>query len=267
MIGRIRRRTFIMTSLLLTFISALLYFNYKIKTEEDLHFLWFICLVIIIISMLISIGRLKDINLSGWLVILLFIPIIQFAYILLFFIDGTVGENKYGSDPKERLKKSISSAHTNDSKTTSSSILEKKLKIVEDSYKEGLLTASEYTSKKDQINKEKQHYNNKLLKKEEYISKKGRLKDLYANGIISKDEYDKKNEVLEKDYRINNYTQAEINLNTIAYYASKGKEHGPHRIYEIIQLVQNKKINPNCFIRFEHEDTYTKRANELLEIK
>ena len=51
-----------------------------------------------------DVKRLHDVDKSGWLVILLLIPIVNFIlglYMLL--ADGTVGPNRYGNDPKNRM--------------------------------------------------------------------------------------------------------------------------------------------------------------------
>jgi Predicted membrane protein len=55
--------------------------------------------------------RLHDMNQSGWLALLVFlgwIPSIGWVFTLSIFliliaVDGTVGENKYGEDPKQRI--------------------------------------------------------------------------------------------------------------------------------------------------------------------
>ena len=48
--------------------------------------------------------RLHDVDKSGWFIILLLIPFVNFilgVYMLL--ADGTVGPNRYGDDPKNRM--------------------------------------------------------------------------------------------------------------------------------------------------------------------
>ena len=47
-----------------------------------------------------SVKRLHDMNLSGWLVLIVFIPLINLIFIfVLLFKRGTEGPNAYGSDP------------------------------------------------------------------------------------------------------------------------------------------------------------------------
>lgn len=48
--------------------------------------------------------RLRDTDKSGWLLLLGLIPIVNFALGLYMpFADGTVGPNRYGQDPKNRM--------------------------------------------------------------------------------------------------------------------------------------------------------------------
>jgi len=50
----------------------------------------------------IDVRRLHDVDKSGWMLLLLFLPYIGLIWILLlFFREGTYGGNKYGSDPKK----------------------------------------------------------------------------------------------------------------------------------------------------------------------
>ena len=67
--------------------------------------LFIVFLVLYIIFMLAQeIKRLHDINYSGWYLLIGFIPFIAFIYyIILIFKDGTIGPNKYGPDPKNRI--------------------------------------------------------------------------------------------------------------------------------------------------------------------
>lgn len=51
-----------------------------------------------------NVKRLHDVDKSGWFIILLFIPIISFIWgLYMLFADGTVGPNRYGNDPKNRM--------------------------------------------------------------------------------------------------------------------------------------------------------------------
>lgn len=51
-----------------------------------------------------GVKRLHDLDKSGWLVLLMFIPLVNFVFgLYLLFADGTVGPNQYGADPKNRM--------------------------------------------------------------------------------------------------------------------------------------------------------------------
>lgn len=51
-----------------------------------------------------DVKRLHDVDKSGWLIILLLIPIVNFILgLYMLFADGTVGPNRYGNDPKNRM--------------------------------------------------------------------------------------------------------------------------------------------------------------------
>lgn len=51
-----------------------------------------------------GVKRLHDLNKSGWLILLLFVPIVGWVFALyMLFADGTVGPNQYGEDPKNRM--------------------------------------------------------------------------------------------------------------------------------------------------------------------
>ena len=59
----------------------------------------------------VLVRRLHDTNRSGWWALILFIPLFGAIAILVFMcLDGTNGENRFGSDPKatERLPPSTS---------------------------------------------------------------------------------------------------------------------------------------------------------------
>ena len=56
-------------------------------------------LVVTIPAIAVGVRRMHDVNKSGWYIL---IPIYN---IVLYFRDGTKGDNKYGSDPKGRQVK------------------------------------------------------------------------------------------------------------------------------------------------------------------
>ena len=54
-----------------------------------------------------GVKRLHDLNKSGWLILLMFIPIVNAIFgLYMLFADGTVGPNQYGADPKNRNEES-----------------------------------------------------------------------------------------------------------------------------------------------------------------
>ena len=59
-------------------------------------YLWF--------TLAIGVKRLHDIDKSGWYLLILLIPIVNFIWALyMLFADGTVGPNRFGADPKNRV--------------------------------------------------------------------------------------------------------------------------------------------------------------------
>ena len=59
-------------------------------------------LVVLIPSIAVGVRRLHDIGKSGWMLLVVFIPIVGFIWlIVLLATDSTPGENQYGPNPKE----------------------------------------------------------------------------------------------------------------------------------------------------------------------
>ena len=59
-------------------------------------------LAVFIPSLAVSVRRLHDVNKSGWMLLVLLIPVIGFIWLLVLMImEGTPGENQYGPNPKE----------------------------------------------------------------------------------------------------------------------------------------------------------------------
>ena len=58
-------------------------------------------LAVIIPTLAVGVRRLHDTDKTGWLYLLILIPIIGPIILLVFFVtEGTRGTNKYGADPK-----------------------------------------------------------------------------------------------------------------------------------------------------------------------
>lgn len=115
--GRSRRAEYWWVSLfhliLFTFLLVLAFLpgsiNYETGEPGPIYFLLvgivaLYSLGTVIPGLALIVRRLHDVNLSGWLLLALFVPLVNFfAWIGLFIvclIPGTVGPNKYGLDPK-----------------------------------------------------------------------------------------------------------------------------------------------------------------------
>ena len=61
-------------------------------------------LLTIIPAFAVIVRRLHDVDKSGWFYFIILIPLIGSIWLLvLFFTEGTIGTNQYGSDPKSQL--------------------------------------------------------------------------------------------------------------------------------------------------------------------
>lgn len=58
-------------------------------------------LVFFIPSLAVLVRRLHDVSMSGWLVLISFIPFGGFVLFIFTLLDGTIGKNQYGPNPKE----------------------------------------------------------------------------------------------------------------------------------------------------------------------
>ena len=59
-------------------------------------------LVVLIPSIAVGVRRLHDTGKSGWMLLVVFIPVIGTIWLLILLImDGTPEENQYGANPKE----------------------------------------------------------------------------------------------------------------------------------------------------------------------
>ena len=54
-------------------------------------------------SIAVSVRRLHDTNRSGWWMLVMFVPLIGQLVMLIFMVlDGTPGDNRFGSNPKQQ---------------------------------------------------------------------------------------------------------------------------------------------------------------------
>ncbi len=79
----------------------------SVAQEGDTEGATFLLLVLIAgIEIALSIGRLHDLDRSGWWSLLGFVPFVNICLgIYLLFAKGTDGENEYGEDPLKPAKK------------------------------------------------------------------------------------------------------------------------------------------------------------------
>lgn len=96
--GRVGRTTYLFRLILLGFISYLIF----LASGYDNDFL--ISIIVITYIIIVSIQaakRLHDMNASAWLLLINFIPYVNGVFwLILLFVPGTKGPNKYGDEPK-----------------------------------------------------------------------------------------------------------------------------------------------------------------------
>ena len=94
--GRIRRSTFWTRYIVASAIIILVGLMSTTNTLPEILILYII-LIVEIFVIIQCVKRMHDVGKSGWFII---IPI--YSLVLAFFKDGTVGNNKYGENPKEK---------------------------------------------------------------------------------------------------------------------------------------------------------------------
>lgn len=106
--GRARRKEFWMFQLFnflaiitVAIIDAFLAYIFDVPTL----FLTFVYLLAVLIpGLAVLVRRMHDINKTGWMVLISFIPFIGGIWLLILEVtEGTIGANNYGADPKEDL--------------------------------------------------------------------------------------------------------------------------------------------------------------------
>lgn len=101
--GRLSRKPFILRYLSVSLVSYIL-MELQLALFEEEEFSLILFLAIMAVCMLsglsLSVRRLHDLNRSGWICLLFFVPILNvFLWYYLFCHKGTEGENQYGADP------------------------------------------------------------------------------------------------------------------------------------------------------------------------
>lgn len=114
--GRIRRIEYLLSNLLGGFVFGVAFWlgmgtsliSAETKSAGGFGFGMLISIAAILGGIWFTIAqdvkRLHDVDKSGWFVLLLIIPVINFILgIYMLLADGTVGPNRYGNDPKNRM--------------------------------------------------------------------------------------------------------------------------------------------------------------------
>lgn len=105
--GRARRKEYWMFALFNTifFIVAMILDNVLGTAIEGVGyglFYFLYTLAVLIPGLAVSVRRLHDIGKSGWMILIVLIPIIGWIWLLVLMVtDSNPGENQYGPNPKE----------------------------------------------------------------------------------------------------------------------------------------------------------------------
>jgi uncharacterized membrane protein YhaH (DUF805 family) len=106
--GRLRRRDFWVGKIAM-FTLTILLFGIGIALDEFIGgsasaVLFLMILIFVgLYTISYSIRRLHDLDTSGWWLLLQLIPFVgQIQFLILLFANGTVGQNKFGADPKNQ---------------------------------------------------------------------------------------------------------------------------------------------------------------------
>ena len=109
--GRINRRNYALGWTSATVIFYILVFLFSFLGEHIFsQLLSSIILIIVFLASIIfdislHIRRFHDQNMSGWMSLLFFVPLVNFVLILfLLFAKGTKGVNKYGEEPSDSIR-------------------------------------------------------------------------------------------------------------------------------------------------------------------
>ena len=104
--GRARRKEYWMFGLVNCAIYvALLYVDHRLGTLDDDNFMGVVStiylLAVLFPSVAVTVRRLHDVGISGWWFLVAFIPFVgDIALLVLTVLDGSIGTNEYGSNPK-----------------------------------------------------------------------------------------------------------------------------------------------------------------------
>ena len=95
--GRLNRERYILRSLAVGLVAAVLMFL-AIFISEKVATL--VNILAVVIQIMLGIRRTHDIGKSGWWMLLMIIPVVNFIWgLILIFKKGDYGPNEYGADP------------------------------------------------------------------------------------------------------------------------------------------------------------------------
>ncbi|MDX7989048.1 DUF805 domain-containing protein [Xenorhabdus sp. 12] len=102
--GRARRKEYWMFYLFnIIMILALTLVGSIIDESLGVVFYGIYVIATLIPSLAVTVRRLHDTNRSGWWFLLVFVPIAGIAVFVFTLLEGTQGDNDFGSDPKRTL--------------------------------------------------------------------------------------------------------------------------------------------------------------------
>lgn len=110
--GRIRRIEYFLSCIVVSCLAWFLsLFAFIMGETTGASGGWIIGLLVILaivasvwFSLAQGVKRLHDLNKSGWWILLCCVPVVGWIFgLYMLFADGTVGDNQYGKDPKNRM--------------------------------------------------------------------------------------------------------------------------------------------------------------------
>lgn len=212
--GRARREEYWMFQLFNAIIAIILFFvgqNLSIPIDGigNFNFLLGIYnLLIIIPSLAVTVRRLHDTNNSGWMTLIAVIPIVGWIWFFVLSVtEGDVKKNKYGKNPKKNTNEQKTSEPEDEILSEPDTIIEEngiknpqiqtlnKIKLLEESFKLGLITETELKEKKMQqelVLKREEEEQFKLNLRKEISKDVDVLKRLKNEGLLTHLEYTEK---------------------------------------------------------------------------
>ena len=105
--GRLNRKPFILRGLLLSVLSSVMSTVMTEMTEASSTVMHLLALLPLLLMVVLSVGtfmliirRWHDLGKSGWLTLLMLIPLLNFLVLIFLWVKkGTDGPNAYGDDP------------------------------------------------------------------------------------------------------------------------------------------------------------------------